>query len=599
MALSGALGGSVNAPPGSSLIQLAARFTPWVKPYARICLALGAFVLLAPVLSSASIWMSGVLIDDVLAPRRLDLLPIYCGAFLGLTLLSAGFSFTHQYVAAWLGEHITLDVQRAVYQHLLRVSPETLGGQRLGDVLTRLSSDAGAVDDLLVGSAISVAVSVLSLLYYGVALMLMNIRLAALILVVIPPLFIATAEFAQRLRRASRELRRLAGRKTAIAEETLSYLPLVQAYVQEMYESDRFQSQGRRAIRARLSATRLSAINAPLLTTIGACGGLLVIWAGAHEVVQGQLTVGALVATMGYVRALYSPLASLAGLVGSLQAGAAAVERVAELLDLPIAVRSPDLPLQVQRAHGRLELRDVWFGYRPDEPVLRGLDLTIEPGQTVALVGRTGTGKTTVAKLLQRLHDPWHGEIRFDDQNLRTLCLDDLRRQFGLVPQEATVFDGTVEENIRYGRRDATHDQVVQAARLARAHSFVRRLPDGYRTRVGQKGCWLSGGQRQRLALARALLSNGSVLILDEATASVDAASERLIQDSLERFRGTRTVIVIAHRLSSVMQADTIVVLAEGRIVEQGTHLELLGRGGAYAALFGAQSTMTALSAAS
>jgi ABC-type multidrug transport system fused ATPase/permease subunit len=583
------LAGRTHEPAGPSLVRLARRFAPFLKPYVARVIALAAFVLLAPALSSASIWMSGRLIDDVLTPRRLDLLAPYCAAFLALTLLSAGFSLTYQYLAAWLGEHFTLSVQRALYDHLLRVSPDMLGGQRLGDVLTRLSSDAGAVDDLLVGSAISATASVCSLVYYGAALVLMNSSLAMLVLVAVPPLYLVTAQFAQRLRAASRETRRLAGRKTAIAEETLSYLPLVQAYAHEEYERGRFDEQARRALAARLHASWLSALNGPILGVIGTVGGLLVIWVGAHEVVQGQLTVGALVAAMSYVRALYAPLASLAGLVGSLQTAAASVERVAEILDLPVEVTGPARPDRLGRAVGRIELRDVWFCYRPDEPVLHGLSLTVEPGQTVALVGQTGAGKTTIARLLQRMHDPARGAVLLDGRDVRTLGLDDLRRQFGLVPQEATIFDGTVADNIRYGRLEATVDDVVRAASLARADPFIRRLSDGYDTRVGQKGSWLSGGQRQRIALARALLSGAPILVLDEATANVDAASERLIQDSLALFKGSRTIVLIAHRLSTVVQADKIVVLADGRVVEEGTHAELLRRQAAYAALFGLQ----------
>jgi ABC-type multidrug transport system fused ATPase/permease subunit len=549
-----------------------------------------AFVLLSPALSAGSIWMSGVLIDDVLAPQRLDLLPIYCAAFFGLTAFGAGFSFTYRYLAAWLGEHLTLDVQLDLYAHLLRISPERLSGERLGDVLTRLATDAAAVDDLLVGPALSSLVGVCSIVFYAGALILMSPTLAASILVVLPPLYIVTARFASRLRRVSRETRRQAGRKTAVAEETLSYLPLVQAYAHESHERHRFQAQGEEVVRARMTATRVGGLTSPLLTMIGAGGALLVIWLGAHQVVAGQLSIGALVAAVGYVRALYSPLSSLAGLVSALQGAAASVERVAEMLDLPTDVPEAEHPIPLHRAHGRIELRDVWFGYRPDEPILKGVSLTVEPGQTIALVGRTGAGKTTISRLLERLHDPDRGEISLDGRDLRTLRLKDVRRQFGLVPQEATIFDGTIEENIRYGRLRATQDEIVEAARLAGIDEQIAQFPDGYQTRVGQKGAWLSGGQRQRLALARALVSNAPILILDEATASVDAASERLIQESLERFRGRRTVIVIAHRLSTVVGADRIVVLEHGQIVEQGTHAELLAREGAYATLFGLQA---------
>jgi ABC-type multidrug transport system fused ATPase/permease subunit len=426
--------------------------------------------------------------------------------------------------------------------------------------------------------------------FYAAALVYMSPTLAAAILMVLPPLYLVTATFARRLRQASRETRRQAGRKTAVAEETLSYLPLVQAYAHESYERRRFRTQGETVVRARLAAARVSGLTGPLLTLIGTAGALLVIWLGAQQVVGGQLSIGSLVAAVGYVRGLYSPLSSLAGLISALQGAAASVERVAEMLDLPTDVAESEHPIPLHRAAGQIELENVWYGYRPDEPVLRGVSLAIEPGQTIALVGRTGAGKTTLARLLERLHDPDRGEIRLDGRDLTTVRLKDVRRQFGLVPQEATIFDGTIEENIRYGRLRASHDEIVEAARLAGVHEQIEGFPDGYQTRVGQKGAWLSGGQRQRLALARALVSTAPILILDEATASVDAASERMIQESLERFRGKRTVIVIAHRLSTVVGADRIVVLEHGQIVEQGTHAELMLRDGAYATLFGIQA---------
>jgi ABC-type multidrug transport system fused ATPase/permease subunit len=428
---------------------------------------------------------------------------------------------------------------------------------------------------------------VCSLVYYGAALALMNAALAALVLVVIPPLYLVTAYFASRLRKASRETRRLAGRKTAVAEETLSYLPLVQAYAHEEYERERFREQGEQVVGARLHATRLSALNGPLVTLIGAVGGVVIIWVGAQALVQGDMTIGGLVAAIGYVRALYSPFASLAGLVGSVESTAASVERVAELLGLPVDADEPREPVRIERAAGRLELEDIWFGYREDQPVLRGVSLAVEPGQTIALVGRTGSGKSTIAKLIERMDDPWRGTIRLDGRDIRTVGFHDLRRQFGLVPQEATVFDGTVEENIRYGRLDATSAEIAEAARLAGAAEFIERLPEGYQTRVGQKGSWLSGGQRQRIALARALLSDAPILILDEATANIDPASERLIQDSLDLFKGKHTIVLIAHRLATVLQADTVAVLGGGRIVEKGPPADLLHHSSTFARLFG------------
>jgi ATP-binding cassette subfamily B multidrug efflux pump len=565
------------------------RLLVYLRPHWRLMLVAFCLTVAASALTLAAPFLMKEAIDGPIAQRDLTGLTrlglLMAATFLGLYLAKSG----EQYLLSWVGQRVLATMRTDLYRHLQALPLGYHDTHIVGVTVSRVINDVAVINELLSQGLLTVIADALLLCGIVVVMLTMSPRLALLTFCVLPLMVLATLLFARKARVAFRVTRARIAAVVGDLAEDLSGMRVIQAFAQEEVSRERFDEVNRANRDAYVSAMSLSFVFLPTVEFLGMLATGIVLWFGGLTVARGELTIGVVVAFLAYVSRFFEPIQELSQLYTTMQAAMAGGERVLELLDTQPEIK--DLPdaRKMPTIAGHVELQDVTFSYRDDTPVLHDVNLTIEPGQTVALVGPTGAGKTSIANLIARLYDVSEGAVLIDGIDVRQVAQRSLRRQMGLVPQDPFLFSGTIADNIRFGRPSASDRAVEEAARLANAHEFILALPDGYATGILEGGVNLSIGQRQLVCIARAVLADPRLLILDEATASVDTVTEMLIQDALQRLLAGRTALVIAHRLSTIVNADQICVVQAGRIVEQGTHDELLALEGQYRDLYDRQ----------
>ncbi|MFC1714524.1 ABC transporter ATP-binding protein [Candidatus Poribacteria bacterium] len=537
--------------------------------------------------------------DQYLVTKEKSKLSISDGSFRGLTaiaillvimgLFNAFISASRSYTLAWMGRHVIYDISVRLFSHIQRLSMEFFDKRETGKIISRITNDVQALDEMVTRGVASVAVDLVSMLGIMAFMLYMNVKLSLLSFTLLPVLFLVAWLFRKRGRAAFREVRKKVADVTAKLEEGISGVRVVKSFSRENTNIQHFDKTNVENVDANMQAVKIWSIYYPIIEVITAVGTCIVVWHGGFQIMGEELTRGEFVAFLRYVYMFYMPVRQLTRVFSTMQSAMAASERIFEIMDTqPGVEESPDA-VELPAIVGHVEYKDASFAYEEGEYVLHNISLTAEAGQTVAIVGPTGAGKSTIVSLLARLYNLEEGEVTIDGYNINNVTLASLRSQMGIVLQDSFLFSGTVRENIKYGNTNATEEEVIQAAEAVSAHRFISQLPNGYDTEVGERGAMLSVGQRQLVSFARALLADPRILILDEATSSVDAYTEMLIQRALEELLKNRTSFVIAHRLSTIINADKLLVIDEGKIVETGTHQELLAQGGLYQKLYNMQ----------
>ena len=574
-------------PKGKSLKPLRA-LTPYLAPHWRVlAVALGSLVVAAAAQLALPVALR-YLIDEGLAVRDAATINRYFIAFLAAAVIFGAFAALRFYLVSWLGERVVADMRNAVYAKVIRMDPTFFEVTRTGEVLSRLTADTTLVQSISgVGISISLR-SALTLIGSLIMLVATSPMLTLMIVVLMPLIVGPLLMLGRRVRTLSRDSQDRVADASALAGETINAVQTVQAFTLEALQTRRFSEAVAHSFGVAVARIRIRGWLTALATTLVFSAITLVLWIGAHQVLAGTLTFGLLSQFLLYAGYMGVSAASLSEMWGEVQRAAGAMERLVELASAEPNIKAPPVPVPLPSpSRGRIQFEHVKFRYpsRPEAAALEDFTLTIEPGETVAFVGPSGAGKSTTFQLLLRFYDPGSGRLLIDGVDIAQAVPEQVRKLIGLVPQDTVLFGASARENIRYGRPEATDAEIEAAARAAEADEFLRELPEGYDTFLGERGMRLSGGQRQRIAIARAILKNPPILLLDEATSSLDASSELLVQQALEKLMRERTTIIIAHRLATVQKADRIVVINHGRIVANGSHTQLLTASPLYARL--------------
>jgi subfamily B ATP-binding cassette protein MsbA len=530
-------------------------------------------------------WLAGF-IASIFGTDKLAILNLAVAAVVVFAVVGAVSHYTEKYLTTKVGQEVMCDLRRAVYHHIQRLSLSFYDRSRVGDLISRVTVDIDAIQDFVSSALLGMVVDALKLAGMVALMFYLNWRFTLIALLVAPVLFVEVYSLTRRIKSAARDLRKKESEIVSVVEESLSSIRVVKAFAREDYEEKRLDRESRASMEIALRARSVKARLSPVVDVIVAVGTAIVLWYGARLAIAGELTAGALVVFLLYLGKMYKPMRDLSKMADVVSKAMVGAERIKEVIQTEHETR--DLPgaRPAPKFKGEVTFDRVTFGYQDERPVLKDVSLTIKPGQFVALVGPTGGGKSTLAGLIPRFYDPQSGRVKIDGTDTRNFTVKSLRQQISFVLQETLLFHAPVWQNIAYGKPEATREEIIRAAKLANADEFIERMPQGYDTVIGERGATLSGGQRQRIAIARAIIRDSPILILDEPSSGLDAASEELVFEALGRLTRDKTAIVIAHRLTTVRKADVIFVLKDGVVVESGAHDELLARGGLYARLY-------------
>ena len=565
------------------------RILSYIKPYLPRLITAAICTVLAAAGNLYVPWIIKDVIDSVLAEKNAEMLNIIAAGIIIIFFIRGVCFYGQNYLMSYVGERVIIDIRSAVYEKLQRLSVSFYDKNKTGTIMSYVTNDVSALQAAMVQNTIDMITEGSVLIGSITAMVYLDWKLTLFTFCTFPFVLWLMDFFGKRIRKSGRRIQECTADITSILQETVSSARVIKSFVREDYEIERFCNQNFANFRANMKNAQLMALLTPVIEFVAAIGVTAIIWYGGHGVINGDLTAGSLVAFLVYAVNISNPVKRLTRVVGSIQKALAAAQRVFDVLDMKEEIAEIPGAKALPQIEGSVEFKDVSFAYDKGEPVLKDVSFKAEPGEVIAIVGPSGAGKSTIANLLPRFYDTTSGSISIDGNNIAEVKVASLREQVGIVPQETVLFNGSLYDNILYGRLEATREEVEAAAKAANAHNFIMEFPNGYETMLGDRGLNLSGGQRQRIAIARAILKNPRVLVLDEATSALDTESERIVQEALDRLMIGRTSFVIAHRLSTIKNADKILVLQRGRIVETGTHDELMANNKLYSHLYNIQ----------